>query len=100
MPGMKVSVTHQLDTEEAVRRIRGLVQQIKTKFAEKVDNIEESWNGSEGDFRFTVMGMDVSGTIVVDEGTVEIEGKIPFAVLPFKGRIESVIQEKAQELLS
>lgn len=100
MPGMKVSVPHQLETDEAVKRIRGLVQQVKTKFAEKVDNVEEEWDGPSGDFSFTVMGMDVSGRIVVDAETVQIEGKIPFAVLPFKGKIESVIQEKAQELLS
>ena len=100
MPNVKVVVPHSLDPEEAVRRIKNLVNDVKAQFADKVSNVTEEWNGSSGVFGFKVMGFDISGTVQVYSREVQIQSSLPFAATPFKGRIEAVIQEKAKQLLS
>jgi hypothetical protein len=100
MPKIKVSVPHSLNPDEAVRRIKNLVKEIKTQFADKVSDVREEWTGSNGEFGFKVMGFDIAGTVQVDAREVQIQSSLPFAATPFKSRIEAVIQEKAQQLLA
>jgi hypothetical protein len=99
MPTLKVSVPHSLPADEAVRRIRNLVGGIKTKFADKVSDVKEEWSGNNATFSFKAMGFDVSGKVEVGDREVRVQSNLPFAALPFKGRIESTIKEKAKELL-
>jgi hypothetical protein len=100
MPTMKVSVPHSLDPEEATRRIKNLVGDIKKQFADKVSDVKEEWNGHRGQFSFKAMGFDIAGTVDIDSREVQIKGNLPFAASFFKSRIESTIQEKARELLA
>jgi hypothetical protein len=96
---MKVSVPHSLNPEEAVRRIKNLVGDVKKQFADKVTDVREDWSGYNGQFSFKAMGFNIAGTVEVGAQEVKIEGNLPFAASMFKGRIESAIQEKARQLL-
>jgi hypothetical protein len=100
MPSLKLSVPHSLEPQEAVQRIQSLVSGIKTKFADRVSDVKEQWNGNNGNFAFKIMGFDISGTLEVDNREVRIQSNIPFAAMPFKSKIESTIFEKAKELLA
>ncbi|MCI0415989.1 polyhydroxyalkanoic acid system family protein [bacterium] len=100
MPTINLAVPHSLKPEEAVRRIKNLVTDIKAQFADKVTDVKEEWTGANGAFGFKVMGFDISGTVRVDTREVQIQSSLPFAALPFKSRIEMVIQEKAKQLLA
>jgi hypothetical protein len=100
MPTIKVSVPHSLNPDEAVRRIKNLVTDIKAQFADRVTDVKEEWTGPNGEFGFKVMGFDISGTVQVDVREVQIQSSLPFAATPFKGRIEAVIVERATQLLS
>ncbi|MBS1504262.1 MAG: polyhydroxyalkanoic acid system family protein [Bacteroidetes bacterium] len=95
-----MSIPHSLPQEEALRRIKNLLTQTKHDHADKIQNLKETWNGNKGNFGFKAMGYDVSGTLTVTPATVELEGKIPFAVSLFKGTITKMINEKAGQLLS
>ena len=99
MPNIKVSVPHSLPPHEAVKRIQNLVCGIKTKFADKVSDVNEQWSGNNANFSFKAMGFDVAGTLEVDDREVRIESNLPFAAMPFKSMIESTIRQKAEELL-
>lgn len=100
MPTIKVSVPHSLDPDEALRRIKNLVTDIKVQFAGRVTDVTEEWAGRNGEFGFKVMGFDIAGNVQVDFREVQIQSSLPLAAMPFKGRIEAVIQEKAKELLA
>jgi len=41
----------------------------------------------------------VSGSVTVESNYLLIQGVIPLLALPFRGKIESTIREKAEELL-
>jgi hypothetical protein len=100
MPSIEMSIPHKLSREEARRRIQELLPKMKSDYADQIKDLHEEWNGDTGRFSFSVMGFAVSGTLTVNESTVDLDGNLPFAAAFFKGKIKSVIQEKAQEVLA
>src|SRR5689334_9262260 len=100
MPTIKISVPHQLGTEEAKRRITKLITETKAQFGSQVSDLKEDWNGDRGSFSFKAMGFSVSGNLLVEPANAQMGINIPFAALPFKGRIEQELSAKAKELLA
>ncbi len=99
MSRLKMSVPHELSQDEALRRIKNLLEEVKTQFSDKISNLYEQWDGYEGNFGFSAMGFSVSGTLTVEDDEVEISGNLPLAAMFFKGKIESTIRERAEALL-
>ncbi|MBS1528162.1 MAG: polyhydroxyalkanoic acid system family protein [Bacteroidetes bacterium] len=99
MPTLEISIPHNLPQQEALQRIKRLLSETKREHGDKIQNLTETWNGNEGNFSFKAMGYDISGTLTVTPATVELAGKIPFAVSLFKGQITKMINEKAGQLL-
>ncbi len=99
MPKINVKVNHNLDKNEATRRIKELLSQMKNNYGNMVQNLKESWTNNSADFSFKAMGMSVSGKLNVNENAVILDGKIPITALPFKKTIEDKIKEEASKLL-
>ncbi|MFT3750486.1 MAG: polyhydroxyalkanoic acid system family protein [Agriterribacter sp.] len=100
MSSLNINIPHSLPKEEALARIKGLLQQVRDEQANVVSNVQENWEGDKGAFSFSAMGFDLSGLIDVNENGVDINADLPFAVSLFKGKIKEVITEKATQLLS
>ncbi len=100
MPTIKISVPHQLGAEEAKRRITQLITETKAQFGQHVSDVQESWNGNQGNFGFKARGFNVSGNLQVEPTLANMEIHLPFAALPFKSRIEQEISTRARQLLS
>lgn len=99
MANLKTSIQHQLPEEEAVTRIKQLLNETKQQHAGMIDNLKEDWRGNTGKFSFTVKGFDVAGTLTVHNSTVELDGTIPFALSFFKSKIIQLIKDRAESLL-
>ncbi|MBC7826791.1 MAG: polyhydroxyalkanoic acid system family protein [Chitinophagaceae bacterium] len=100
MPSLEMSIPHNLSQQEAKRRIQELLPKMKSDYADQIKDLHEEWKDNTGKFSFSIMGFAVSGTLNVNESTVDLDGNLPFAATFFKGKIKSVIQEKAQEILA
>lgn len=100
MASLNMSIPFSIPQEEALKRIKNLLTETKKEHGDKIDNLKEQWNGNVGTFSFTAKGYDISGTLTVQRSTIELDGKIPFAVSLFKGAITKAINEKATELLA
>jgi hypothetical protein len=100
MPSLEMNIPHQLDKEEALKRIRTLLEKVESRFPGQVQELKQDWKGNTGDFSFKVMNMPVSGTLTVDNGNVSLDSKIPLAASMFQGKIKSVILEEARKVLS
>ncbi|MFA5010551.1 MAG: polyhydroxyalkanoic acid system family protein [Ignavibacteria bacterium] len=85
--------------KKALTRIQNNLPKLKEQHSDGVKDLQESWNGNTGEFKFKISGFKISGTLQVDDKFVLINGEIPFAVLLFKGTIEETIRAKAEELL-
>lgn len=100
MAKLNMAISHCLTQDEAVKRIKTLLGEVKNEFADKISNLREEWNGNTGKFSFSAMGFSVSGTLTVKPSEVELSGNLPFAASFFKGEIESTIRERAETLLA
>ncbi len=100
MPSLKIDVPHRLTEAEAMRRIQNLLTEIKRDYGDRVSDLRESWTDSGGTFSFRAMGFAVSGTLRSRPGIVELSGDYPLAARPFKGKIEGMIRERAEQLLA
>ncbi len=100
MPKIQVEVSHSIEQHVAVERIKGLLNKLKAEYGDMIDDLKEEWHGNRSVFSFKAMGMSVEGILQVSDNMLSLDGKIPFAALPFKGTIEKTIKEEARKLLS
>ena len=100
MPKLNMTVPHHLPQDEALKRIQGLLNNVRMQFADKISDLHEEWNDNVGRFSFSAMGMPVSGTIKVTPSEVELSGDLPFLAALYKSKIESTIREQAETLLA
>lgn len=100
MPAIAISVPHSLPPAEALRRIQSMLGDLKRQYGDQVTEVTETWSGSTGEFSMTAMGLRISGTLAVEPAEVKLNGTIPFAAVPFRGRIEQLIREQAETLLA
>jgi hypothetical protein len=99
MPKLEIKVPHELTQSEALIRIQKFLPDLKAQHSDRISDLEESWSGSTGQFKFKIKGFKVSGSLFVGVSDVLIKGDIPFLAAPFKGTIEETIKTKATELL-
>lgn len=99
MSHFNMSIPHQLSQEDALKRIQSLLSEARKEHSDKITNLDEKWDGNTGQFSFTVMGFALSGKLTVNPSSIDIESELPFAASLFKGKIKSLIEEKAAELL-
>jgi hypothetical protein len=100
MPALDMAVPHKLSRQEAMTRIRGLLQKLKDEQGDRINDLREDWSDSGGKFSFSAMGFQVSGTLDVTPADVRLSANLPFAASFFKGRIEEAIRARASELLA
>jgi Putative polyhydroxyalkanoic acid system protein (PHA_gran_rgn) len=100
MSSLDFSIPHKLTQEEALKRIKNLLNDAKRDHANLISNLQENWEGNKGTFSFSAKGYDVSGELIVHPNSIDIHSKVPFALTLFKGMITGMITQKANELLS
>lgn len=100
MSSIQVTVHHKLTEHEAMSRIKQLLTKLKNENANRISDIQEEWHARHGKFHFNIQGFNISGTVDLHPGAIEIHGKLPLALTLFKGKIKEVIKDRAQELLA
>lgn len=95
-----VSVPHHLDTEEAKRRVSGLLPALRTEFAGMVGDIQERWEDDVLHFGFKARGLSISGAATVQPSEVSVDYSLPLLARPLKGQFESGIRERLGALLA
>ena|ERR1700674_2223152 len=100
MPDLIVPVSHRLSQDEALRRIQTAVAQAKTQYSDKIDDLQESWNGYVGAFQISAQNQKVSGTVMVNPTDVTVQTTLPFLLVVFKPMIESRMREELTRILA
>jgi hypothetical protein len=99
MPSINVVVDHSLEKSLAKERVKKIFDKLKEDFQDKISDVNETWNENHADFSFKIMGLLMKGRLLVSDLNVVLDGKIPFAALPFKKVIENTIRNEAEKLL-
>ena len=101
MPGFSTEVSHPLDQQTAVAKLKGLMEGLRSKYKDVASDVQGAWNGNVLSFSLKVMGFAVSGTVAVEDHKAKVQGDLPLAASMFRGKIEESIKtEMERELAS
>jgi len=100
MPKFGVRVPHTLTKDEARSRLERFVEMIEMKYADKVSDLKQSWEGDTLKFHFKTYGISLDGGVTVADKELNLAGDLPFAAMMFKGKIESEIRESLEKIVS
>jgi len=94
-----VSIPHRLGKDEALRRLRGGLGQIRTSFGHLLTVEEEAWAGDHLQFRLRSLGQPVSGTIDVADDHVRLEVLLPWLLSLLAERLAPMIRREGTLML-
>jgi putative polyhydroxyalkanoate system protein len=100
MPKFGVRVPHTLTKDEARSRLERFVEMIEQKYAGKVSDLQQSWEGDTLKFHFKSYGFAFDGGITVADHELNLAGDMPFAAMMFKGKIESDFRESLEKVVA
>jgi hypothetical protein len=100
MPGFQVDVPHQLGRQQAIERLKQFADTIVEQYKDQVSKSEGNWVDNVLTFALTTYGFTISGSLTVEDSAVRLEGQLPFAALPFKGKIEQSFAAALQKKLT
>lgn len=97
---MKVEIEHNFPKDKAINCAEKIFKNLSEKFEDEFSDLEQTTKDNEIEFSFKARGMNISGTITVNENDVSIESRLPFAARMFQGIIENKIKENADKLMA
>jgi hypothetical protein len=100
MPSYNVSVPHELGQAAARARVEQFLEAVQRDYAEHVRNVSGEWQENQLSFRFLTSGLNISGTLAVEDNAVEVSGPLPFVAVLFRGKIEQQIRAELTKLLT
>ena len=100
MPTIAISVPHALPPGEAAERLKTRMEDAKQSYQGSFSDLSERWNDHCLSYSFTVLGMQVRGTVAVEAGAVRLSADLPMAAVLFRGTIESQLREEMERILA
>jgi hypothetical protein len=99
VPKINFEVAHELTADEAKGRLERKAEMLHSQFGDQVKDMAQSWDGNVLNFGFKTMGMRFDGTLGVEDKQVVVNGDLPFAAMMFKGKIESEVRQRLEQIL-
>lgn len=100
MPSFSTEVNHALGRERATEMLKDFVLRVRDRYKDQVSQLDGGWNDNVLDFSLTTYGFKITGSLVVEDTKVRLEGNLPFAALAFRGKIEQSIADEIRKELS
>jgi hypothetical protein len=100
MPELAVAVPHELEQEEATRRLKESSSFLKGSFSGQFSDLEEEWDGDTVNFAFKTYGVKVRGSLASEPSQVKMNLTLPLVAMMFKGKIEEQIKQQLGKLLA
>ena len=100
MPEFNTEVIHQLGQHEATERLKNLLNQVREQYKDFVTEVQGDWTHNVLTFSLKTYGFLIDGTLTVDDQSARLAGNLPFAALPFRGKIEQSIAEQLRRELN
>ena len=94
-----VSIPHQLGKDEAVRRLKGGMAQLKERTDGKIAAAEDSWTENRADFRLSVLGQTASGNLEVLDDSVRLEVQLPWLLAMAAEKVRPLIEKQGHLML-
>jgi len=100
MPQFSAEIPHSLGAPEATQRLVRFVDQVRNQYQDQVSDVQGEWDDQVLTFSITTYGFTIDGTLTMHDDRASVQGKLPFAALPFRGKIEQSIASELQHELT
>lgn len=100
MPSFSTTVSHPLDQQSAVTKLKGLMDGLRDKYKDVASDVQGVWNNNVLNFSLKVMGFAIDGTVTVLDKSAVVAGSLPLAASMFRGRIEESIKTEMEKELA
>lgn len=100
MPGFNTEVPHELGKDAAVEKLKGFLDQVKSRYPKEISEIEGDWAENILTYAFTTFGIKVDGKLTVEDEVVKMDGNLPFAAMMFKGKISNSIKVALEKAIA
>ena len=90
---MRFRYDHGVPKEQAIQDLKNLRPHLLSRFGNEVSDLRERWAENVLSMSFAARGFNVAGTLTVEDESLLLDVKLPWAARPFEGRIKKGIQE-------
>ncbi len=97
---MEIKINHDLPEEKALNCAKNLLSELSMNNSDIISNPVQTWENNECKFSFSVKGINLEGTIIVLQDSININSKLPMAFSFFKKKIKETIDNKSREMLA
>jgi hypothetical protein len=94
-----VSIPHRLGKDEAVRRLKSGLGNVRTNFGHLLAVQEETWTGDHLQFRVSALAQVVSGNIDVADDHVKLEVVLPWLLAKLAETLQPLIRKEGALML-
>jgi hypothetical protein len=94
-----VSIPHHLGRDEAVRRLKAGLTNVRASYSPLLTIREETWTGERLAFNISALGQSAAGLIDVADDHVRLEITLPWLLAKFAERITPAIRKEGTLML-
>ena len=94
-----VSIPHHLGKDEALRRLKDGIVQLKTTYGGKFSILEDSWTGDHLDYRVGALGQNAAGSLDVSDEQVVLSIQLPWMLAMLAEKAKTLIQKEGTLML-
>jgi hypothetical protein len=94
-----VSIPHSLGKEEAMRRLKTGLTQLKEKSGNQIAAIDAQWAENKATFSLSMLGQSASGNLEVLEDSVRLEVVLPWFLQMIAEKARALIQKHGHLML-
>jgi len=94
-----VSIPHRLGKDEATRRLKAGLGNVRTNFGQLFTVQDETWTGDHLQFGVSALGQAVSGTIDVADDHVTLEVVLPWLLATIAATLQPLIRREGTLML-
>jgi len=97
---MRIDYKYSCEKQVAYQRIDNLLGELTKQYSDIISNPHKEWNSSKDEmkFSFSANGFNIRGSISLKKDGLILNGDLPWATKLFKGKIESTIKSKLEEM--
>jgi hypothetical protein len=96
---LTVSIPHRLGKDEAVRRLKSGLADVRSNYSHLFNVQDETWTGDQLAFRISALAQTVSGTIDVADDHVTLQVVLPWLLAKLAEAIQPLIRREGTLLL-
>lgn len=94
-----VAIPHRLGRDEALRRLKSGLTNVRTNYGHLIAVQEERWEDNRLSFRVAAIGQTASGTLDVLEDHVMLVVELPWLLARFASAIQPLVRKEGTLML-